>query len=399
MSETTDYLPNPHIPYFPTNGMTRHFLHLMNNQSQRVFFSLRDQIFAHLGTPQENQDWSQPDEWIPTYLVNDEQALALHLWQGSEGTVNPRHLTGVWLLSSNYGLLQPDANEILHITDIGQDFVDNPIGRAVQHIDYSEGLLNLLLIISEYGPGKRSDFLPVFAEFLTQYSNYRTAHVHKSTWYYRMRNLVDRQLVLRAGVTYEITTDGLAYLEQTGSLLEHAGRQPVSGPQTEIRRLIKVQRTEVREHLRQTLSEMDPYRLEFLVKRLLEAMEYENVEVTSRSNDGGVDVIADIEVGITPVREVVQVKRRRSNLQRRVLDELRGSLYRFDATRGTIITTGGFSRGAKQVAFERGAPPITLIDGERLIDLLIEHEIGVRKRSVQLLEFEPADFSDNEPDE
>ena len=31
-----------------------------------------------------------------------------------------------------------------------------------------------------------------------------------------------------------------------------------------------------------------------------------------------------------------------------------------------------------------------------LIDLLIEHEIGVRKRPVQLIEFEPADFADVE---
>jgi restriction system protein len=50
-------------------------------------------------------------------------------------------------------------------------------------------------------------------------------------------------------------------------------------------------------------------------------------------------------------------------MKRTVLDALRGSLYRFQAVRGTIITTAGFSKGAMQAAFEAGAPPITSIDG------------------------------------
>lgn len=394
MVQPSDYVPDPHVPLYPTNQQARHFVRLMNGQSQRVFFSMRDQIHANVGTPQATQDWTQPNQWIPEILDGDERALAFHLWEGSNGAFNPRHSTGTWLFCSRYELLVTDDIEILHITHAGQDFVDHPLGDTVQHIDYREGLLNLLLIVAEHGPGKRSDFVPPYAEFLEQYSDYRSPRAHKSAWYYRTRNLHARGLVARAGVTYQVTQEGLAYLEQVGHLLEHAGRDPITAPQTEIRRLIKTQQDDVRQRLRETLAEMDPYHVEILVKRLLEAMDYENVEVTSRGGDGGVDVIADIEVGITPVREVVQVKRRKGNIQRRTLDELRGSLHRFDATRGTIITTGGFSSGAQNAAFERGAAPITLIDGDRLIDLLIEHEIGVRKRSLQLLEFEPADFAD-----
>lgn len=58
--------------------------------------------------------------------------------------------------------------------------------------------------------------------------------------------------------------------------------------------------------------------------------------------------------------------------------------------RGTIISTGKFSRGAQEAAFERGAPPITLIDGDKLLDLLMEHQIGVSKKSVDYYEFDPA---------
>lgn len=38
--------------------------------------------------------------------------------------------------------------------------------------------------------------------------------------------------------------------------------------------------------------------------------------------------------------------------------------------------------------FERGAPPTTLIDGDKLVGLLIEHELGVRKKSIEMLELD-----------
>ncbi len=144
---------------------------------------------------------------------------------------------------------------------------------------------------------------------------------------------------------------------------------------------------------------MDPYQFEHLIKLLLEEMNYDSVQVTSASNDKGVDVTAEFEMGITKVNEVVQVKRLKSNVQRPVLDSLRGSLHRFDAVRGTIITTSGFSRGAREAALERGAAPITLIDGERLLDLLIEYKLGIRSRTISVLEFDAASLSEFASDE
>ncbi len=135
------------------------------------------------------------------------------------------------------------------------------------------------------------------------------------------------------------------------------------------------------------LLEMDPFKFEQLVKLLLEEMGYENVATTSPTNDKGVDVVGTIELGISAVREVIQIKRHRGTIGRPVLDQLRGSLYRFNAVRGTVITTGRFSKGAEDAAFERGAPPITLIDGERLLDLLFDYQIGVNKKQVDYYEF------------
>ena len=41
----------------------------------------------------------------------------------------------------------------------------------------------------------------------------------------------------------------------------------------------------------------------------------------------------------------------------------------------------------EEAAFERRAAPITLIDGEKLLDLLVEYEIGVSTRQVEYFEF------------
>ena len=43
-----------------------------------------------------------------------------------------------------------------------------------------------------------------------------------------------------------------------------------------------------------------------------------------------------------------------------------------------------FFPGNRDAAFESGAAPITLINGEKLVDLLIENGIGVTKRNVEL---------------
>jgi restriction system protein len=102
-----------------------------------------------------------------------------------------------------------------------------------------------------------------------------------------------------------------------------------------------------------------------------------------------VDVVGTIELGISAVREVIQVKRHKGTIGRPVLDQLRGSLHRFSAVRGTIITTGRFSKGVEAAAFETGAAPITLIDGDKLLDLLLKNEIGVNKRQVSYYEFAP----------
>jgi hypothetical protein len=59
--------------------------------------------------------------------------------------------------------------------------------------------------------------------------------------------------------------------------------------------------------------------------------------------------------------------------------------------RGTIIATGSFSSSTKQAAFERGAAPITLIDGEKL---LAELQYGEEAVETLLISWERGDLAE-----
>jgi restriction system protein len=129
------------------------------------------------------------------------------------------------------------------------------------------------------------------------------------------------------------------------------------------------------------------------VKELLDAMDYEDVRVTKYSGDKGVDVVARVQFGITEITEVVQVKRTETTITRPKVDELRGALPYHKALRGTIISLGSFAKGAQEGALFIGAAPITLIDGKRLLDLCVKHEVGVKRSPVEIYEIDEAFFS------
>ncbi len=62
------------------------------------------------------------------------------------------------------------------------------------------------------------------------------------------------------------------------------------------------------------------------------------------------------------------------------------------AEKGIILTTGTFSEDAKREASRDGAPPIELINGEKLVELFEIKQLGVKPKTVfevDLKFFEP----------
>jgi restriction system protein len=60
----------------------------------------------------------------------------------------------------------------------------------------------------------------------------------------------------------------------------------------------------------------------------------------------------------------------------RHIREFQGALGPFD--RGIFMTTSVFTQQAEDQAGAPGYKPIDLIDGERLVELLIEHRLGIK---------------------
>ncbi len=344
---------------------------------------MRNAIFDQTGTPQNPVDWSNPDVWIDERLSGDEAALARRIWEESDKTVNPRHIYGAYLLMNGYDLLVPDAIGVYRLTERGRAFLEGD-DEVVREIDDAEGVPQLLAILATKTRAKRGDLLPEWGGFLREYSNFGKTSTIRDTLRRRMANLMERGFVSREGNVYVIEQKGIDYAATFGTAEDSRRRGVLDA--------IKAYNDDQRELLRDQLSTMHPYRFEQLVRELLEAMGYEDVTVTKQSGDKGVDVVATVQFGITTVTEVVQVKRQKGSIGRPVLDQLRGALPYHKAIRGTLITLGSFSKGCAEAALFPGAAPVGLINGEKLLELLVEHEIGIQKRPATLYELDESYF-------
>lgn len=344
-------------------------------------------IWDQTGTPKEPVDWSNPDEWIPQRLQGKQRAVAERIWQSSAKKLNPRHIYGAYLFLNSFWLLQPDTADVYQLSDRGRRFLAED-AETLRVLDESEGLRKLLSIVAAHSPARRGDLLEEWGEFLLAHSKFKTASTFKDTLRRRMQNLVERGYIDREGNTYTITSKGAAYA---------AAGPAISGqpPHQQVVTAIKEHNDARTIELRERLGKMDPYKFEGLIKDLLEAMDYEDVVVTKQSGDKGVDVVGQYQFGITQIKEVVQVKRHQGSITRPILDQLRGALPYHQAIRGTIITLGKFAQGCKDAAIYPGAAPITLIDGDKLLELLLKHGVGVKKRQATLLEIDESIFEES----
>ncbi len=376
-------------PWFPRYSKTRHVLRILDGVPELQLKQMMDDINSQRGTPQDPVDWSDPDKWVKERLSGECAVLALRIWNESKHTVNPRHILGINRLMKTYNLIQIDSKGYCSLSRRGELFLDED-QATISEIDRSEGIPKLLVILSSKTRARRGDLLPEWKEFLLAKTKYRTRSSIVSALRFRLKNLIDRELITHEGSYYSITERGMSYLD---GCIDEAPIMTLHGS-------IKMYNDEVREALKTRLSTMHWHDFEKLVGDLLEAMGYDDVEVTKQSGDLGIDVIAKASFGITSFTEIVQVKRK-SRVPRSDIDKLKGVLPYHNAIKGTIITTGKFAGGCKKVADIR--PPITLIDGDALLNLLTEYGLGVKKTPVEIMEiddefFNQTDDTKNNPD-
>lgn len=137
------------------------------------------------------------------------------------------------------------------------------------------------------------------------------------------------------------------------------------------------------EELIEAVRRITPENFERLCQRLLRELGFLNVEVTQRSNDGGIDGQGLIRLGgVLSFHVVFQAKRYQGSVGSSVVRDFRGAMIG-RADKGLILTTGSFTREAKREANRDGAPPIDLIDGNEFAEKLKELRLGVE---VELIE-------------
>ena len=132
-----------------------------------------------------------------------------------------------------------------------------------------------------------------------------------------------------------------------------------------------------REQLLEVLMTIPPDSFERLSRRLLREAGFISAVVTGRSGDGGIDGLGIYRMSLVSFPVFFQSKRYRGSVGPSAVRDFRGAMTgRGD--KGLLITTGTFTGDAKAEATRDGAPPVDLIDGQRLCDLLKEYELGVR---------------------
>ena len=146
---------------------------------------------------------------------------------------------------------------------------------------------------------------------------------------------------------------------------------------------IEEHNSDVRKTLLDRLRDGSPKAFEELVGEVLVALGFEEVIVTPIAGDGGVDVRGTLVVGeVVRIRMAIQAKRWKGNVGAPVVQQVRGSLGAHE--QGLIITTSDFSRRARQEAMRADAAPVALMNGEQLVALLAEKEVGVQREGYDL---------------
>jgi len=371
-------------PIFPLYSQVQAVLPVWDGCTKTDVYRMIQSILEITGTPQNPMDWTDPDTWISERMGGNYKQLAQKTWNETNGLVNPRHSYGVYMFINKFGLLNVDpVTDVYELSDRGKAFLKRD-DNHLSHIDEIEGLTKLLAIISEKQPAKRSDIIEDWKEYLHDNSKFGTKSTISDSLGRRINNLLDRDLLQRNGNYYTLAQAGQKKAEKA---------EANSDPKKEAIRAFRNYNEEQKQTFLDRLMTIHPTKFEEFVGELLEALEYQDVVVTKQSGDKGIDVIGKAQFGITEIVEVIQVKRTKSTITRPILDQLRGAAQLQGALKGTIITLGKFAKGCKEAALHPGAMPVTLIDGNKLFEILKDHEVGVRKSEMFLIDIDESFFN------
>jgi restriction system protein len=136
------------------------------------------------------------------------------------------------------------------------------------------------------------------------------------------------------------------------------------------------------EELLTVLRSLPPGGFERVCQRLLRESGFEKVIVTGKSHDEGIDGIGVLQINpFVSFKVLFQCKKYRGSVSRAAVGDFRNAMIG-RADKGIMMTTGTFTAAATQEANREGAPPVELVDGQKLIAMFQAAKLGVKPRTV-----------------
>ena len=139
----------------------------------------------------------------------------------------------------------------------------------------------------------------------------------------------------------------------------------------------------VEDQLRSKILALSPTGFEQLCKRILTELGLTQLRAVGQSGDRGIDIEGHLRVSpVVSFRVGVQCKLYGdgNKIVPRQIREFQGALGPFD--RGIYMTTSVFTKQAEEAAAAPGYKPIDLVDGERLVELLLDTSLGTKSLMV-----------------
>jgi restriction system protein len=136
-------------------------------------------------------------------------------------------------------------------------------------------------------------------------------------------------------------------------------------------------------NLLEVLQSLSPTGFEHLCGRLLREYDFENIEITQRSHDGGIDGYANLKLNpFVNLSVYFQCKRYQGSVPTEKVQAFIGVMEtnKRSVEKGLIITTGSFAKAALDI--ERNNIKLELIDGDKLVEMFENVELGVKPKVV-----------------
>ncbi len=151
---------------------------------------------------------------------------------------------------------------------------------------------------------------------------------------------------------------------------------------------------QIKDELLERLKSIDPFYFEKVILILLKEMGYGDFIETAKTGDGGIDgIINEDKLGLDKI--YIQAKRYGENKVRE--KEIRNFIGAMsgDTQKGVFVTTSSFDQGAIKKAND-AHHTIILINGEKLVSLMHQYEVGVQVKSTYKVKELDLDFFEGE---